>query len=148
MNYLDLLQHTSTHCDTLQQWTRHFTHRNMLQCTLMNYLQHPATPCNTLQHTVTHCNTLQHTATVDEAHHTSKHATMHFDDLPATHCNTLQHTTTPCNTLQHSATHCNTLQQWTRHITHRNMLQCTLMTYLDRWLGFNSCLVLFWAKSL
>jgi len=40
------LQHTATHCNTLQLT-----------------LQHAATHCNTLQRTATHCNTLQHTAT-------------------------------------------------------------------------------------
>ena len=43
------LQHTATHCNTLQH-------------TAIT-LQHTATHCNTLQHTATHCNTLQLTAT-------------------------------------------------------------------------------------
>ena len=33
--------------------------------TLLIWLQHTATHCNTLQHTATHCNTLQHTATLE-----------------------------------------------------------------------------------
>ena len=56
------LQHTATHCNTLQTSA---TRCNTLQhtATHCNTLQHAATHCNTLQHTATHCNTLQHTAT-------------------------------------------------------------------------------------
>jgi len=52
------LQHTATHCDTLQ------THCNTLQQTATHCktLQNTATHCNALQHTATHCYTLQHTA--------------------------------------------------------------------------------------
>ena len=103
------LQHTATHCNTLQHEChtkkclprvimrlvmREMTQEThclvylVLQCGRQcNTLHYTATHCNTLQHTATHCNTLQHTAT---------------------HCNTLQHTATSCNTLQHTATHCNT----------------------------------------
>ena len=79
------LQHTATHCKTLQriclpQKSFYICLRTVANSTL----QHTATHCNTLQHTATRCNTLQHTAT---------------------HCNTLQHTATHCNTLQHTTTH-------------------------------------------
>ena len=47
-----LLQHTATHCNTLQLAAPH-----------CNTLQHTAIYCNTLQHTAAHCKTLQHTAT-------------------------------------------------------------------------------------
>jgi len=91
---LNMLQHTATHCNTLQHaaCTEQINFRGSLSRSLS---QHAATRCNTLQHAATHCNTLQHTAT---------------------HCRTLQDTakTLPqtqtaahCNTLQHTATHCN-----------------------------------------
>jgi len=73
-----ILQHTATHCNTLQH-------------TRCNTLQHAAICCNTVQHTLqltafarvtAPCNTLQHTAT---------------------YCNT--HAATRCNTLQHTSTH-------------------------------------------
>jgi len=123
LNYMcDMtLQHTATHCNTLQ-----------------HALQHTATHCSTLPHTATHCNTLQHTAThcnttLDRQDHTQVqrdvthscvtwliymwHDSFRFDvpqlhvwhDI-ATHCNTLQFSATRCNTLQETATHCNTLQ--------------------------------------
>jgi len=121
------LQHTTTHCNTLQ----HDTVRNILhpvaaqkvdvcvQRLAGRYtLQHTATHCNTnaakhaathwhtLLHTTTHCcNTLQHTATHCNTNgaRTRPLALKHT----ATRCNTLQHTATHCNTLQHTATHCN-----------------------------------------
>jgi len=85
------LQHTATHCNTLDHTTTHSR----------NALQHTATYCDTLQHTATHCNTLQHTAT----------HSCNTPERTATHGNTLQHTATRCNTLQHTAAHpqtCNT----------------------------------------
>jgi len=49
------LQHTATHCNTLQHTRRpHIARR---------HLRKRSTHCNTLQYTATHCNTLQHTAT-------------------------------------------------------------------------------------
>jgi hypothetical protein len=77
------LQHTATHCNTLQERERQ--QRGAL-----------------LQHTATHCSTLQHTA---RERASAKRC------FVATHCNTLQHTATHCSTLQHTATHCNTLQE-------------------------------------
>ena len=89
---MDPLQHTATHCNTLQHISQMIESRH-LWLTLCNTLQPTATHCNTLQHTSTRCNTLQHTAK---------------------HCNTLQHTATHCNTY-HTATHCNTLQHTAPH---------------------------------
>ena len=48
-SHCNILQHTATHCNTLQHYTQS-------HC---NTLQHTATHCNTLQHTATHRNTLQ-----------------------------------------------------------------------------------------
>ena len=86
-----MLQHSATHCNSLQ-----------LTATHCNSLQHSATHWQLVLskgRCVTHCNTLQHTATRCNAL-----------QLTATHCNTLQHTATHCHTLQHTATHCHTLQ--------------------------------------
>jgi len=76
------LQHTATHCNTLQLTTRYcntLQHRSWWVRYQGVWHRH----CNTLQHTAIHCNTLHHTAS---------------------HCNTLQHTATLCNTLWHTAT--------------------------------------------
>jgi len=61
------LQHTATHCNTLQ-WLEHTTtHCNTLQHTATNKSEllqssHPtATRCNMVQHGATHYSTLQHT---------------------------------------------------------------------------------------
>ena len=58
----EILQHTTTHCNTLQHTARHCS---TLQHTAAHCstLQPTATDFNTLQHTATHYNTLQHTAT-------------------------------------------------------------------------------------
>ena len=105
------LQHTGTHCNTLQ-------HINVTQLPVCagvagkqgaKTLQHTATHCNSLQLTAIHCNTLQHTA----AHcNTLQHTAAHCNTLQhtAAHCNTLQHTATHCSSLQYAAAHCNTLQ--------------------------------------
>jgi len=59
-----ILQHTATHCNTLQHITSHYKEprepSNMLHDLI---LQLTATHCNTLQHTATHCNTLQQMST-------------------------------------------------------------------------------------
>ena len=73
----DTLQHTSTHCNTLQQDAP----RNIIT------LQITATHCDTLQHTAARCNTLQ-----KDMPRNISHAT--------THCNTLKHTAAHCNILQ------------------------------------------------
>jgi len=67
-----LMQHTATHCSTLQHTAIHKKLTNEIDATHCNTLQHTATHCNTqetdkrdwcntLQHTATHCNTLQYT---------------------------------------------------------------------------------------
>ena len=78
------MQHTATHCNTLQ----HTGVAVRTRGTFPDDLQHTATHCNTLQHTATHCNTL-----VYQCGHEG-----HFQMI----CNTLQHTATHCNTLQHT----------------------------------------------
>jgi len=73
------LQHTATHCNTLQH-------------TAGAHLWHKDCACNTLPHIVIHCSML---------HHTASHCiTLHFT---ASHCIALHHTATHCNTLQHTA---------------------------------------------
>jgi len=97
------LQHTATHCNTLQHTA---THCNTHTSQRRNYtathirLQHTATHCNTLQHTARYCNTLQHTYVTAQQLHCNTHKT-------ATHCNTLQLTVTHIRhstetTLQHT----------------------------------------------
>jgi len=105
----ETLQHTATHCNTLQQncHTLQPSATGVLQVVgrvgglfnkeLHDTLHHIASYCNTLQHTATHCNTLQHTAT--------------HQNSGAIHCIILHHTATLCNTLQHTTTHYNTMQQ-------------------------------------
>jgi len=110
--HYNTLQHTATHCNTLQQQTAtrwfHKTPRKRYPSS-----RHTAAHCNTLQHISAHCSTLQHTAA---------------------RCSTLQHKATQCNTVQHGATHYNTLQHTATHIaphtathcnTHCNALQHT-----------------------
>ena len=129
------LQHTATHCNTLQHWqyTRQRRERKRKcdvppACTL----QHTASHCNTLQHTATHqamtlmktkmqrshmmhiCNTLHHTAPHCNALQlAATHQAMTLiknenSTCPhCAHCNTLQHTATHCNTLHHAAILCN-----------------------------------------
>jgi len=140
------LQHTATHCNTLQHQiqgrlqqtatlqTPCKQHRCSYPCipmaahafsetaTLFDTLQQTATHCNPLQPTATHCNTLQHTATFDipmVAHPSSETAT-HCNT--ATHCSALHHTVPHCITLQHTEAHCNTLHHTA---THCNTLQRT-----------------------
>jgi len=146
------LQHTATHCNTLQYTAtpQHTAaHCNTLQH--LNTLQHTATHCNTLRQT--HCNTLQRplfcvhllcsescdvtgsyewhgsficvtwsTRVCDATHSIEGLSSFNYEYITATHCNTLQHTATHCNTLQHTATHYNTLQHTA---THCNTLQHT-----------------------
>jgi len=94
--HCNTLQHTATHCSTLQRAVTH-----------CNTLQHTATHCSTLQRAVTHCNTLQHTAThCNTLQHTAVHC--NAQQHTATNYNIQQYTATRSNTLQHTATHCNT----------------------------------------
>jgi len=54
-----LMQHTATHCNTLQHLqhtaTRCRWHRYVWGKRRNDALEHAATHCNTLQHTATHC---------------------------------------------------------------------------------------------
>jgi len=50
----DTLQHTATHCNTLQNIANP---RNTLQHTATHTMHRTATHCNTLPHTATHCHT-------------------------------------------------------------------------------------------
>ena len=120
------LQHTATHCNTLQfhslpaqhtATTTHYNNRVLMhiwfeQSQMMTKhicLIYVATHCNILQHDATRCNTLQHAAT---RCYTLLHATTHCQTLPntATYCIIMQHNAIHGPYLQHIATHCNTLQ--------------------------------------
>jgi len=62
------LQHTATHCNTLQRIATGYgkcVPDKGFNCNHVSFdtLQPTATHYNILQHTATHCNTLQHTAT-------------------------------------------------------------------------------------
>ena len=96
------LQHTATHCNTLQH-TGGAARDASCRSTCWNPTQcNTATHCSTLQHTATHCNTLQHT------YGAARDASYRSTCWNSTQCNTLQHTAAHCSTLQHTATHCNT----------------------------------------
>jgi len=130
------LQHTATHCYTLQHDALQHTvlHCNALPLHLVRdinlTLQRAATHCNTLRHTATHCDTLRHTLqhTATYRNTLQQTATLcHRLQCCATHCDILQKhssepraenqidTATHCNTLQHIATYCNTLQHTAAH---------------------------------
>jgi len=83
------LQHTTTHCNTLQHTTTHSTQR------WNTYQVFPATHCSTLQHTATHSTQRWYTYRV----------------IPATYYSTLQHTATHCNTLYSKMVHVRSLLQ-------------------------------------
>ena len=121
------LQHTTHHCNTVQQRTA--THCNALQRTAMHYntLQHTATHCNkyTLKqtpfprqngenvlHTAMNGNTLQHTATRCSKYTLNKHHSLVRMESAS---RTLQDGSANCNTPSHTATHCHTLQHTTAH---------------------------------
>ena len=91
------MQHTATHCNTLQHtaWGRAWwLGRCWWYCNASIF-----TPCNTLWHTTPR----QHTAAP---------------------CNTLHHTASHCNTLHHTATHCNTLLGVVESRVWCSVLQC------------------------
>ena len=112
--YCNAPQHNVTHCNTIARKPEDMYWRNLrfdkLQHTVShcNTLQHTITHCNTLQQTETDCNRLQHTATRCNASTTSD-TTLY---PTATHCSTLPLTATHCNTgatsdtTPHAATHC------------------------------------------
>ena len=107
-----VLQHTATHCDTLQHTKLLWEAAQPSQYTIMHRVE-IAVGCYIEVHShvgrdaATHCNTLQQTADhlveIGIGHCFEAHPHVGCDT--AAHCNTLQHTATLCNTLQESATH-------------------------------------------
>ena len=95
------LQHTATHCNTLQ----HAETASWLANTHCHTLQHTAMHFNTQQRTATHCNALQHTASYCNTQKPQVHSRAHA----ATQWKMLERAATYCNTLQHTTTHCNAL---------------------------------------
>ena len=108
-----VLQHTATHCNTLQFQTE------------MPHAIHTATHCNTMQHTVTpgsdaaRCEVKKSSMTARISLSGIKCLSVWqsaFSAMPskinhtATHCNTLEDTARHYNTLQHTSRHCKTLQ--------------------------------------
>jgi len=86
------MQHTATHCNTLQ-------HRIFCDDDRDSFVEttrsNTATHCNALQNTATHCNTLQYRVSGNDDRDGFVEITR---SDAATHCNTLQHTATRCNT--------------------------------------------------
>jgi len=78
-----IVQHTTTHCNTLLHIRTHFS------APLFSISQILIELCNTMQHTATHCNTLFFAVVFN------------IPDLDRI----VQHNATHCNTLQHTATH-------------------------------------------
>jgi len=88
------LQHTTTHCNLLQQKISRLGQPSAWIATPCCTLQRIAAHCGTLQRTATHCNTME----IDDfGLRTRRHTTT---CMRSTHCNTLRHTATHCNTLQ------------------------------------------------
>jgi len=130
-----ILQHTVSHCITLQQIKKRVvpllyllmiyptfcpkmsfaTHSSTLQHSVAHYntLHHTALHCNTLQHTALHCITLQHAKrrVVPLLCHLTIYPPLCQQSVVR---NTLQHTSTQLrtathsNTQQHTAIRCNT----------------------------------------
>ena len=123
--HCNLLQHTTTHCNTLkyiclyrQRWRMIWTKSIITHC---NKLQHNATHWNLLKHTATHCSTLQGTAThlivyvyTDnvgewlEKNHIILHTCNHLYVLQfiAVCCSVLQRVVACCSVLQYVAVCC------------------------------------------
>ena len=111
------LQHTATHCNTLQHTTTHVQSWDD-SYTRVTWLQHTATHRNTLQHTTTHVQS--------------------WDDS-YTRVTWLQHTATHCNTLQHTTTH---VQSWDDSYTRVPWLTETHVTCplrIHRWESWMNC---------
>ena len=93
--FLYPLQHTATHCNTLQH--------TAIYCKLQHATEH----CSTLWHTATHCNiTLHPRCNALHLHCTRTGCTLvcrRFPISSAIRCNILQHAATHCHTLQHAA---------------------------------------------
>jgi len=128
------LQHTATHCNTLQHTTLMW-HDSRVNAALPQY--YTATHCNTLQYTtlmwhdsrvnaalpqILHCNTLQHTTLMcDMTHLSMQHCHKYYT---ATHCNTLQHTTLMCDMTHVYVLTC----KW--DMTHREWLSAHITKYM------------------
>jgi len=108
-NASNKLQHTATHCNTLQHRHTYLlitTHTSKTLLHTAAHCKHTVTQSHSHHHerqqdAATHCNKLQHTAT-----HT-------YLPITTKAMNTLQHAATRCNALQHAATRCNTEQKYT-----------------------------------
>jgi len=124
--YGNILQHTTSHPNTLQHTTktrlwgaqrRRRIHLN--KCTLQQHcstLQHTAAHCSTLQHSTTHCNTLQHTLqrrTCGEEGAEGQHR-VHPHRYMLQHVAAATQYDSNCNILQLPATHCTSLQHTTK----------------------------------
>jgi len=129
------LQHTATHCNTLQHTAlAQGSYAEKIHRTAIgNILQHIATHCNQLQHTATHYNTLpEHTANhcntlkrIETHYNTLQRTTIHSLSTlqtTATYCNEMKHTAMHCNTRQRTATHCTTLQHAAAHEMQRSAI--------------------------
>jgi len=142
--HCNILHHTASRCNKLEQTVHPAKHCNTLQHAALHYTPTPssrvltvkappryecvASCCNRLQHTTTHCITLHHIKT-------HRNALQHA----APRCNTLHaialelgpdgegttkvlmsrvpphHPATHCNTLQRTATQCSTWQHTAAH---------------------------------
>ena len=122
------MQHTATHCNTLQITPTH-----------SNVLQHCTTRCNTFHHFATNCNRRK------SAHCNTLHCTAaQYDALQqtATHSNAQQHAatvyiiTTHCNALQDTATHLADGRKCERSAVlycKESSLQCTATHWFYLW---------------
>jgi len=104
-----ILQHTMTHCNTLQHSAKHYhtTAKNIFQKIPARRAATLATHIYTLQQTALHYNTPQNTATTLQ--HTFQKTSVRPASTSVKHCNTTipQHTATHYTTVQHSTKHCN-----------------------------------------
>jgi len=128
--HCNTLQHTATHCNTLQHT------RRIARWDSDTLLQHTAThcqtqdvphvgtwraDCNTLQHTATHCNALQHTAT----HKTYR--TLALGELSSNSCSLSMSMNKSRHNMDQSRhtnawvmAHMSHVQVWMSHVTHLN----------------------------
>jgi len=102
------LQHTATHCNTLEFYLCLRQHKNSLQCFRTAFF-------------TTHCNKLQHAATRWNSTCVCTRTRPRSNALALP---SLQHTATYCNIPQHTATYCNTLKFYLCLRQHKTSLQC------------------------
>jgi len=110
------LQHTATHCNTLERVWRgkgstYVLHHTATHCNTLQLVWRDKGSTYVLQHTATYCNVFGES----KAQHMCSPSQWLIDTAPL--CNALQHTAIRCNTLQHTATHCNTLHYTAPHCT-------------------------------